>query len=158
VGPGQPVSQGDKRREKPRRKACWHAMFDIWEEMCLNNGVSNGAGLDQNGLIQCSLTKESDMSEKTATAKRILSSAITVQVTLRVTKINENGTLCGLEAIKVQSDKAELKDLIRIVPGQPLATGACYLKFDGKLDANGNLPGGIKLLPEAAKVEKKKFF
>jgi hypothetical protein len=32
--------------------------------MCLNNGVSNGAGLDQNGLIQCSLTKESDMSEK----------------------------------------------------------------------------------------------
>lgn len=101
------------------------------------------------------------MSEKTATAKRVLSSPITVQVTLRVTKINENGTLCGLEAVKVQSDKAELKDLLRIVPGQPLATGACYIKFDGKPEGSGNdlrLPGGIKLLPEAAKVEKKKFF
>jgi hypothetical protein len=97
------------------------------------------------------------MSDKIAVAKRILSAPVTIQVTLRVTKINANGTLCGLEAIKVQSDKSELKDQLKIVSGAPLAQGACYIKFDGDL-VNGNLPGGIKLLPEAAKAEKKKFF
>jgi hypothetical protein len=33
------ASEGDKRREKPRRKACWHAMFDNLRGICPNNGV-----------------------------------------------------------------------------------------------------------------------